>query len=540
MDYAITRFTFLADPLTYQAGPDELSVSLPAGLSSLEMLVKSLGERTGCSTELDITWWNTLFHILLNWSDWTVIPRRVTLLHRDLPKLADPPHTWWMQQMYLRLLLKFMDQVQKEQDRRSRSKPLRPGKEIRALSTMRGQEEQGQPSDPLKWRELAVIFPTQVYEELQAALFHPPVWQVTLGFPSSQDITGEWSASWSTVFRYLHLLDGLTARTCTLEREDVGTLTVFYRKADAAYYLEHQGPTYRTEEEKFALLEASSAAGAGLSFAQIQTVVNAFFTLGQLSSSVRWITFDHETWGLQDKLRGEEDHSIASEERLPAHEGMILETIDEGMREAVGEVGEQVFYLMYWKEVMAWRESPVSRKLTALCLIGLSDLPEAALLLRPFLRSADKRERWVSATLLGRQREEEALPILLSMLTDELPLKRLDEGEAYDAWYDCWRFYAPRLLRAWQVPDLAPLLRQALHLWIQSEPLFDPEYDVWERCEEALCYELGFCGDLDVLEGMTLDEKRREKLQRELKRGHAQKRTSIIDESSTRMNFDEF
>jgi hypothetical protein len=144
------------------------------------------------------------------------------------------------------------------------------------------------------------------------------------------------------------------------------------------------------------------------------------------------------------------------------------------------------------------------------CLTFL--LPEAATLLRSFFHSSEKRERWVSATILGCQQEEEALPIILSMLTDELPLER-PAGIAYDAWYDCWRSYAPHLLRERQFLEKDTFLLEALHIWFRSEALFDPEYDAWERCEEALIDELGYYGDLTALKAMILDDEQRKKLQ---------------------------
>jgi hypothetical protein len=201
---------------------------------------------------------------------------------------------------------------------------------------------------------------------------------------------------------------------------------------------------------------------------------------------------------------------------------MIRETIQEGMWEGVNEHGEQAFSLKYWQEVLTRQDVPAVKRLAALCIIGLSDLPEASTFVRPYLQSPEKRERWVSATIFElrqKEHEEEVLPILLSMLTDELPLKRT-EGVKYDTWYNCWRLDALRLLRKWQTPEMIEHFRDAFMIWVQSEPLFDPDFDAWERCEEVLCYELGYRGDLTVLKEVALDDKRREKLQMEIRRGN--------------------
>lgn len=499
MDYDITRFTFLADPLNYQAAPDELCVYLPAGLPSVEMLINSLGESTGCSTDLDITWWNTLYHVLGWRADWKSSPPRITLIHSDLPKLADLPHRWQEQQSYLRLLLEIMDEVQEKGSKRV---------------------------DPFRQCKLTVIFPTQVFEELQAALFHPPVWQITIERPEfGSCIAAEWDTTWPTVLRYLHYLDGLMAPMCTLEREDRGYLNVYYRRENATYCVEYHKPQQNYYQGKFASVEDDFSAFTGLSFALTSQIVETFFTSGQLLSSVHWLALDNLSCNELEVLRGEHYSRGHAEARLILNQGMIRSTIQEGMWEGVNEHGEQAFSLKYWQEVLTQPTVPAVKRLAAICIIGLSDLPEAFTLVHPYLQSPEKRERWVSATIFELRQEEhedEMLPILLSMLTDELPLKRA-EGVKYDAWYDCWRSYALRLLRKWQTPEIVEHLRDAFKIWVQSEPLFDPDFDAWERCEEELCYELGYRGDLTVLNEMTLDEKRREKLQMEIRRGNTQK-----------------
>jgi hypothetical protein len=278
MDYDITRFTFLADPQTYQAGPDELCVSLPASLSSLEMLIENLGESTGCSTQLDITWWNTLAHMLRSLPDQKSPPLRITLLHCDLPKLSDPPYRWREQQIYLQLLLKMMDEFQTTD--RQKAKPLRPGKKVRDMPAIWRQEEKSKQANPLSQGKLSVIFPTQVYEELQAALFHPPVWQITVERPElGSSIAGEWDTTWPAVLRYLRYLDGLMAPMCTLDREDRGYLNVYYRRENATYCIEYHEPWQSYTEGKFASVEEDFSAFTGLSFALTCQIVETFFYL---------------------------------------------------------------------------------------------------------------------------------------------------------------------------------------------------------------------------------------------------------------------
>src|SRR5207302_1344501 len=159
-------------------------------------------------------------------------------------------------------------------------------------------------------------------------------------------------------------------------------------------------------------------------------------------------------------------------------------TIGEGIQEAVhGEA--HAFSLQYWQDVLAQPDVPLSRRLAALCVVGFSDLPEAPALLRPFLHSPVKQERWVSARFLGMWQDEESLPILLSMLTDELPMTA---QESNNYWYESWRWYAPRLLRKWQTPEVGTQLRNSLAVWSQAESQFDPDIDIWKLHEEKVCY----------------------------------------------------
>jgi hypothetical protein len=166
---------------------------------------------------------------------------------------------------------------------------------------------------------------------------------------------------------------------------------------------------------------------------------------------------------------------------------MIRDTIQEGMREAFIEHGEEVFTLDYWKEVLTQLDVDVDQRLAALCIIGISDLPEATELLRPFLKSSDKRVRWVSACLLGMRHDDEVVPILLSTLTDEMPFKR-EEGVEYDSTYDLWRPSTIRLLRLWFTPEIHDQLWDALTIWNKAvdEELIHPDYKVWLNTVKAI------------------------------------------------------
>jgi|GEM_PF-2612090 hypothetical protein len=86
--------------------------------------------------------------------------------------------------------------------------------------------------------------------------------------------------------------------------------------------------------------------------------------------------------------------------------------------------------------------------------------------LLPFLESQVPMERWAAALCLGKLQEAQALPHLLTMLTEFLPPQEqymaAPRQHLVVTQYDLWRTYIPGLLATWHVSSLLPSLRQAL------------------------------------------------------------------------------
>ncbi len=498
MVYDIAHLTFLNNPLTYQAGADEVCVHIPANVSSEEELITILRESLGFPEYCAISWWNTLEEVLRDWSDWSTTPRRVVILHSDLPLVRSGKNEWFSLQGYLQVL-------------------------IRSITLL--QEKNAAGIGPTGQRELVAIFPSQRSEELQTVLTHPPAWRITIGF-QNYDVGSIFDPSWSSILQYLNNLDGLTAEICTLSREDLGYMTVHYQKGIQAYTVDYR--SLDNEVWMMASTEEHPSVSPIVSFALAADILEIFFTSDQRSSSVHWSIIPLEDQFEMEVTRERSYYRSDEEARLELNGSMARSTMAEGVYEAVTN-GEAAFSLEYWQGVLAQPNVLLSQRLTALCIIGFSALPEAPTLLRPFLYSQVKQERWVSARFCGMWGDEEALPVLLSMLTDELPLQK-DEGEGvYDAWYDNWRVYAPQLLRKWQTPEIGEHLRQSLTLWVQAESSFDPEFDVWLGYEKAVCYELGYRGDLSTLAVLPLEGEHKKELLFQMEQGYKVKHKQMTD-----------
>jgi hypothetical protein len=490
MDYDITRLTFLADPMAYQAQTDEVCARVPAGISSAEELIGVLKESLGLPAYCDD--WNVLYDVLRDWSVWRTTPQRVVVIHTDIPCLRSS-RLWWVHlQSYLHTL-------------------------IDSIAFL--QEKNAAETNPLKHRELVVIFPAQAFEEIQAVLTHPPAWFATLGFPE-YNLATELEPSWPTVLQYLKHLDGLIAEICTLSREDVGMMTVQYNKHADAYYLGYSAPNSRTEMvaslEEDLSVEEDPSTFRGISFALLSQILETFFTSGQRLSTVHWPILRRNTEMIRRHWYDRNDE----EALLDLDGAMKYDTLVPGVQEAVSS-GEAAFSLQYWQGVLAQTDAPLSRRLTAICIIGLSGLPEASALLRPFLHSPEKQERWVSARFCGMWGDEEALPILLSMLIDELPFSEL---KANHYWYEGWRGYAPKLLRKWTTPEVGERLHNSLAVWVQAEPQFDQDIEIWKSYEERACYELGYREDFAALTDLSLESEHKQELMVQMERGAKVKR----------------
>ena len=520
MGVDLTGLTFLADPMTYQGQPDELCLSVPAGISSPDELLHFLQENLGLPLFTE-TIWAALHDPLVDWSLWALepLPRRLVLIHSDIPLLGSGKRWWIASDVPLLASEKALwDEL---------------GGYLAELIHSHAvlQSHREHEPDLLKQHELVAIFPESTREEMQAILTRPPDWEVGIGFANYDDLyLSEFDPSESEIESHLTMLNGVTAQVCTLSRKDLGIITVQYLKEMDAYCVR-----YKSADEKVSLV-ASPKPDLGVlptvSLAQASHILETFFRSGEVTEPPLWLAIEGEThYELRMKLK-----------RLYywSDEEALLEQSYDSTREMIGKgvlTAGGAFSLDYWKGVLSQLESSLTLRLAAICVMGRSQWPEAPSLLRPFLHSPIKQERWVSARFLGVWHEEEALPILLSMLTDELPLMtRKDESEYEGLWYDYWRRYAPRLLRSWEDASVTDRLREALGVWIQAEPRFnhtlDDYFHDWLDHEKRLCYELGYREDFTALAGLELEDEHRDELLTAMKQGYhvKQKRMTASEE----------
>ena len=524
MEVDLTGLTFLADLMTYQGQPDELCLSVPAGISSPDELLHFLQENLGLPLFTE-TIWAALHDPLVDWSLWALepLPRRLVLIHSDIPLLGSGKR-WWIASDVP--LLASEKALWNELEGYLREL-------IRSSAVL--QRRKGNEPDPHKQQELVVIFPESTREEIQTILTRPPDWEVGIGFASYDDLyLSEFDPSESEIVSHLTMLNGVTAQVCTLSRKDLGIITVQYLKEMDAYCVRYKSADEKVR--KVASREPDLGVLPTVSLAQASHILETFFRRGEVTEPPLWLAIEGETYYQLDAMLDRLYYWSDEEALLEQPHDNIRETIGEGVTRALGR-REDVFSLEYWQGVLLQPECPLTLRLAAICVMGRSQWPDAPSLLRPFLHSPIKQERWVSSRFLGVWHEEEALPILLSMLMDELPLMtRKDESEYEGLWYDYWRWYAPRLLRSWEDSGVTHRLRKALGVWIQAEPQFnhtlDDYFNRWLDYEKRLCYELGYREDFTALAGLDLEDEHRDELLTAMKRGYyvKQKRMTAREE----------
>ena len=149
-------------------------------------------------------------------------------------------------------------------------------------------------------------------------------------------------------------------------------------------------------------------------------------------------------------------------------------------------------------------------RLCAMFALGASPYPDGALALLPFLQSAHRDERCISAIVLGMKGDVRAYPFLEKQLLEGLSLEeRLDAFTRDDSatlrdLFLCDRFRprAVELLETCSSPTLIQTMIQALEaLWIVEKAC--PRFSVEERAYDTICYALGQRGAFPPLD--TLD-----------------------------------
>src|SRR5262249_28943231 len=104
---------------------------------------------------------------------------------------------------------------------------------------------------------------------------------------------------------------------------------------------------------------------------------------------------------------------------------MMQETILEGMQELFAQEN-RLLTVQDWRTLLRHREAEMTRaqRFAALCVLSRVDVSDIADRLLRGLESPDMQESWVSARLLGGAHDERALPVLISMLTENWEVHR--------------------------------------------------------------------------------------------------------------------
>lgn len=184
----------------------------------------------------------------------------------------------------------------------------------------------------------------------------------------------------------------------------------------------------------------------------------------------------------------------------------------------------------------ALQEGDENDRLCALFALGYLAPAGVEDLLVPFLHSAVRKERWASAIVLGKGKDERAFPFLLALLLEEMEyvptqndrdVERIEDDarkrvleadfasiireylkdptfasmfkqqhmhQSEYQWYTIHRLTITTLLREWGDRRAIPALRQTLaQCWQieQQRRLPGGTSDLWHRLEDNLAYALG-------------------------------------------------
>lgn len=164
--------------------------------------------------------------------------------------------------------------------------------------------------------------------------------------------------------------------------------------------------------------------------------------------------------------------------------------------------------------IRALQEGQEDDRLLAFLAISYEDTPETHQLLLPFLESPHPKERWMSAFCLGTLRDERALPVLQTMLTEFLPPHvsyiTLEGSQPYIDWFfQNRRPSIARLLGEWGRPDLIPTLVQALRELLHHEYAVGRRTvlgQAWRRSQNQIVYALGSLGTFELLQEFEVSE----------------------------------
>lgn len=466
--------TFCSDLSDIQRDVNNLVAVVPLGITKEEELFQSLDEQLHFPAYFGRNW-DSLDEVLSFWMKQSETQRAV-IIHQDLPFVGQTECGWYWLKIYLEILIKNIAWAQKHSE-----------------------------------KELVVIFPLGTADAVFDVLTHQPAWELEIGF-REQGINVLIDPSWPEIVCYLERLNGLTAEVCTIFREDVGAMTVLYLRKSEKYYVECK---YRNSEiSLMASPTEDTPFSAELSFLQMQQIIKEFFTREKCLISMHWFPLAPEVRENLEYLSYLNDEEVFVEGKEKPIRGTIIQEM------LNSPLDTETIFPEYWKRVLSGQNTSVSQRITALCVIGFSHLPENSAFFLPFLESSVKKESWVSAVFLGMMGNELVIPTLINMLTDELPILVKKSWSEQDNWYENWRSLVPRLLRKWQTAEVLAGLQNALAQWIRAESFFDPDFDFWRKYEAELCYELGYRENFSTFTTLKLEEDHRHMLMIDAARGY--------------------
>lgn len=149
-------------------------------------------------------------------------------------------------------------------------------------------------------------------------------------------------------------------------------------------------------------------------------------------------------------------------------------------------------------------------RVIAISVLGNSGHSEMKQLLRPFLESDDPQERWASAMALGTLHDDEAVPVLVTMLTEFLPAWQYEEQLHNADWFEENRIHIPSILDFWDDPSLVVSLRQALHAVVRIKQAMPASLGFFRSSlhfyQDALIRSSGSRGAFGALTGLALPQ----------------------------------
>jgi hypothetical protein len=235
----------------------------------------------------------------------------------------------------------------------------------------------------------------------------------------------------------------------------------------------------------------------------------------------RWGGLDQKTI-LRALQEGAADDRFFAVCAVAAYANEMMSVSPEYQIEEVDEFVDRWGKLIQETFLRVLREGEGEDTLFAIFALGYLGATPAREHLLPFLESAQATERWASALSLGTLREERALPVLTTLLTENvLAQQQMLDWEQRITWqqtgwrYDAWLYDVIRILGAWGDPDLAPSLRHALEeirRLVEREPphdarkgivwFYNAENLLWKGLEDDLVFALGQLGAYGALSGL--------------------------------------